>query len=95
MLYLLNSGVSFQSVPSVAIVGPELRYSWLLEVREIKFLHTIWIPLTPHPSPHRHGDLVPHLTPSEVLASAGFSMEECEAARHVIFEGLDVEPDNS
>ena len=45
MLYLLNSGVSFQSVPSVAIVGPELRYSWLLEVREIRFLHTIWIPL--------------------------------------------------
>jgi len=32
---------------------------------------------------------------SEVLASAGFRMEECEAARHVIFEGLDVEPDNS
>ena len=47
MLYLLNSGVSFQSVPSVAIVGPELRYSWLLEVREIRFLHTIWIPLVP------------------------------------------------
>ena len=45
MLYLLNSGVSFQSVPSVAIVGPELHYSWLLEVREIRFLHTIWIPL--------------------------------------------------
>jgi len=49
MLYLLNSGVSFQSVPSVAIVGPELRYSWLLEVREIRFLHTIWIPLRARP----------------------------------------------
>ena len=49
MLYLLNSGVSFQSVPSVAIVDPELRYSWLLEVREIRFLHTIWIPLAGGP----------------------------------------------
>ena len=32
---------------------------------------------------------------SEVLKEAGFSMEECQQARHVIFEGLDVEPDNS
>ena len=32
---------------------------------------------------------------SEVLKEAGFSMEECQKARHVIFEGLDVEPDNS
>jgi len=32
---------------------------------------------------------------SEVLAAAGFSMEECPEARHVVFEGLDVEPDNS
>ena len=54
-----------------------------------------WLVLHPQPSPLRHGALAPHLPPSEVLASAGFSMEECEAARHVIFEGLDVEPDNS
>ena len=45
MLYLLNSGILFHSVPSVAIVGPEVRYSWLLEVRDIRFLHIIWIPL--------------------------------------------------
>ena len=32
---------------------------------------------------------------SDVLKEAGFSMEECQQARHVIFEGLDVEPDNS
>ena len=30
-----------------------------------------------------------------MLKEAGFSMEECQQARHVIFEGLDVEPDNS
>jgi hypothetical protein len=30
-----------------------------------------------------------------VLAAAGFSMEECAEARHVILEGLDVEPDSS
>jgi len=32
---------------------------------------------------------------SDVLKEAGFSMEECQQARHVIFEGLDIEPDNS
>jgi hypothetical protein len=32
---------------------------------------------------------------SEVLAEAGFSMEECAEARHVILEGLDIEPDSS
>ena len=38
---------------------------------------------------------IPGALLSEVLKEAGFSMEECQQARHVIFEGLDVEPDNS
>ena len=32
---------------------------------------------------------------SDVLKEAGFSMDECQQARHVIFEGLDIEPDHS
>lgn len=32
---------------------------------------------------------------SEVLAAAGFSLDSCPQARHIVMEGLDIEPDNS
>ena len=32
---------------------------------------------------------------SEVLAAAGFCLEDCPEARHVVLEGLDIEPDSS
>ena len=34
-------------------------------------------------------------SPSEVLAAAGFCLEDCPEARHVVLEGLDIEPDSS